>query len=68
MLGCTPYAATGVHPGWHADTEQPCTNLKQAANSPQRSEPLKCEYILVPKKVALDSLVEFSPQELNSCP
>ena len=30
---CTSYAATGVHPGWHADTGQPCTNLEQAAHS-----------------------------------
>jgi len=30
---CTPYAATGDHPGWHADSGQPCTNLKQAAQS-----------------------------------
>ena len=28
-----PYAATGVHPRWHADSGQPCTNLSQAAHS-----------------------------------
>ena len=29
---CTPFAATGVHPGWHADSGQTCTNLKHAAH------------------------------------
>ena len=30
---CTPYAATGVHPGLHADTGQSCISLNQAAHS-----------------------------------
>ena len=30
---CTPFAATGVHPGWYADSGQTCTNLKQPAHS-----------------------------------
>ena len=27
---CTPFAATGDHQGWHADTGQPCTNTLEA--------------------------------------
>ena len=32
-----------------------------------RSDPSNDKYITVPNKVTLDSLVEFSPHELNSC-
>ena len=32
-----------------------------------RSDPSNDEYITVVKKVTFDSLVEFSPHELNSC-
>ena len=31
------------------------------------SDPSNDEYIIVVKKVTFDSLVEFSPHELNSC-
>ena len=32
-----------------------------------RSDPSNDEYITVLKKVTFDSMVEFSPHELNSC-
>ena len=40
---------------------------KNDPSPPHRSDPSNEEYITVPKKVTFDSLVEFSPQELNSC-
>ena len=43
------------------------TPPKKWSTPPERSDPANNEYITVPKKVALDSLVEFPPQELNSC-
>ena len=51
----------------------PCKKLKYSSQKvkysshPPGSVPSNDEYIPVPNKVALDSLVEFSPQELNSC-
>ena len=40
---------------------------KNGPPPPPRSDPSNEEYITVPKKVTFDSLVEFSPHELNSC-
>ena len=40
---------------------------KNGPPPPPRSDPSNDEYITVLKKVTFDSLVEFSPHELNSC-
>ena len=43
------------------------THPKKWNTHPPRLDPSNDEYITVVKKVTLDSLVEFSPHELNSC-
>ena len=40
---------------------------KNGPPPPPRSDPSNDEYITVLKKVTFDSLLEFSPHELNSC-
>ena len=43
------------------------THPKNGHSHKPRSDPSNDEYITVLQKVSLDSLVEFSPHELNSC-
>ena len=43
------------------------THPKNDPSHKPRSDPSNDEYITVLKKVTFDSLVEFSPHELNSC-